>query len=395
MPPSPNRRSARNTRQESVFDRSNTSQLMRWWYTVDQLTLFAILLLMALGAVMVFAAGPAAASRVGLEPMHFVTRQYILLCLSVLILLISSSLPTHIIRQIAALGFITTLLLLMSLPFIGTENNGSVRWITIMGQSLQPSEIAKPCFAVVVAWILSESKRSIGFPGYRIACGLYALIAALLVTQPDFGMTLTYSVMFGAQLFMSGISWAVVMILVVAACIGAYGAYSFLPHVQQRIDRFLDPQQGEFYQVEMAQKAFSHGGIFGTGPGEGQVKWSIPDSHTDYIFAVAGEEFGAIVCLGIIGLYALIVLRGLWRLRTQMDIFILIASVGILSQFGIQAVINIGVATNLLPSKGMTLPLMSYGGSSMIGVAFSMGILLAFTRKRYGGAHVAYNKYGL
>lgn len=366
------------------FDRTNTGMVGRWWWTVDRYLLVGLLLLLATGAVLVTAASPPVASRLGYGEFHFVTRQAAFLLVGLVLMLGVSLLEMKHIRRLAVLGFLGMLGMLLLLPLIGTENKGAIRWVHIAGISLQPSEFIKPFFAVVVAWVFAEGRRAGEFPAYRVALVLYALVAALLIIQPDFGMVVTVSVMFGAQIFLAGLPflWIAVMILVGVA--GVIGAYHALPHVAERINNFLNPEAGDNYQVGKSLEAFQSGGLLGKGPGEGVVKWQIPDSHTDFIFAVAGEEFGALLTLLIVMLYGFILLRGFMRIWRETDLFVLLAATGILVQFGIQAVINMGVAVNLLPAKGMTLPFLSYGGSSMFGIALGMGMVLGLTRRRYG-----------
>ncbi len=366
------------------FDRTNTSLLGRWWWTVDRVGLFALLALIAIGAVLVTAASPPVAARIGLPHYYFVTRQQVFLLLSVGVLIVTSMLREQEIRRMATIGCLASLALMALLPFFGAETKGAQRWINIAGFSVQPSEFLKPCFAVVVAWMFAERRRTVGFPGYRIAIALYALVAFLLIIQPDIGMTMTVSAMFGAQMFLAGLPWLWVVTMGLTGIGGIFLAYLYLPHVTQRIDGFLHPGLTDNYQVEKSLEAFASGGLFGRGPGEGAVKWSIPDSHTDFIFSVAGEEFGAIVCLLIITLYGLIVLRGIWCMRHEENAFVLLAAAGILVQFGVQAVINMGVAVHVLPAKGMTLPFLSYGGSSLLAMAMGMGIWLGLTRRRFG-----------
>lgn len=366
------------------LDRTNTGITGRWWWTVDRYCLLALLLLIATGAVLVTAASPPVAARLGYDEFYFVRQQAFFLVLGLLVMLGMSLLDAKSIRRVAVLGFLGTLALLALLPLIGSENKGAVRWVFIGGVSLQPSELIKPFFAVTVAWVFAEGRRMQGFPAYRIALALYAVLALLLIIQPDFGMVVTVSVMFAAQIFLAGlpILWIAVMALVGAG--GVIGAYYALPHVTKRIDSFLNPELSDNYQVSKSLEAFASGGLLGRGPGEGVVKWRIPDSHTDFIFAVSGEEFGALLTLLIVVLYGFILLRGFMRIWRESDLFVLLAAAGILVQFGIQAVINMGVAVHLLPAKGMTLPFLSYGGSSMMGIALGMGMVLGLTRRRYG-----------
>lgn len=366
------------------FDRRNTSSIGRWWWTVDRPTLFALMALVFLGVFMVVAASPAVAVRIGLPDFYFVTRHEAFLVLAVGIMIIISALTTKDIRRLAALGFAVSLLLMLFLPIIGYENKGAVRWIRFAGMSIQPSEFLKPCFAVLCAWVFAERFKTPDFPSYRVAMMLYGVVVFLLIIQPDFGMVVTVTGMFAIQFFLAGMPFLWVFGMMGFGVMGLIAAYEFLPHVTGRIDRFLNPASGDNYQVEKSLEAFQNGGWFGQGPGEGIVKQHIPDSHTDFIFAVAGEEFGVIFCLLVIGVFAFIVLRGYLRLWKEADMFYILAVSGLLAQFGIQAIVNMGVAVNLLPAKGMTLPFLSYGGSSLVAMALGMGMMLALTRKRYG-----------
>lgn len=367
-----------------TFDRRNTTAFGRWWWTVDRSTLFALMTLVFLGVFMVVAASPAVANRIGLDDFYFVTRHELFLGLAVALMVFISALPVQQIRRLAVLGFAVSLLLMILLPVIGYENKGAVRWIRFAGMSVQPSEFLKPCFAVLAAWVFAERFRHPGFPSYRVAFALYAAVVLFLVIQPDFGMVVTVTGMFGIQFFLAGMPFVWVIGLMFMGIVGAIGAYQFMPHVTSRVDRFLNPASGDNYQVAKSLEAFQSGGWIGRGPGEGVVKQHIPDSHTDFIFAVAGEEFGVLFCLAVIGIFAFIVIRGYSRLWKEPDMFTLIAVSGLLAQFGIQAIVNMGVAVNLLPAKGMTLPFLSYGGSSLVAMALGMGMMLALTRKRYG-----------
>ncbi|MAR56770.1 MAG: putative lipid II flippase FtsW [Rickettsiales bacterium] len=367
-----------------LYDRANASLIGRWWWTVDRPTWFALLLLLVIGAVLVTTASPAVAARIGLGEFHFAQRHYVFLFLTLLTMFGISLLSHQQVRQLAMLTFALAIVCLLLLPVIGFENKGATRWIRIAGLSIQPSEFLKPAFAVFVAWLFAEKFRSTHFPGYRLAIGVYLVCAALLITQPDFGMTVVLTGMFALQFFLAGVSVVWVGALVGFALVGALLAYELLPHVTERIDRFLDPASGDNYQVEKSLDAFASGGFIGRGPGEGTVKEFIPDSHTDFIFAVAGEEYGMLVCLMILGIYAFILLRGFKLIQQRDNLFVILAVAGLLTQFGLQALINMGVAVNLLPAKGMTLPFLSYGGSSSLAMGITMGMLLALTRKQYG-----------
>ncbi len=368
------------------LDRTSTGVMGRWWWTVDRPTLIALFILICIGAVLVTASSPAVAVRIGASPFHFIHRQHIFLVLSLFVMFIVSLQSTQNVRRIAIIGFVTSIALMTLLPFFGTDIKGAKRWINLIGISVQPSEFLKPCMAVLMAWIFHLRNQHVGFPGWRIAIGLYALVVALLLIQPDLGMTVTISATWALQFFLAGLPFVWVIALAVGGGVGLWGAYHLFSHVHKRIDNFLDPASGDNYQVEKSLEAFASGGWLGRGPGEGKVKLQLPDSHTDFVFAVAGEEFGLIACLIIVFIFGFIVIRGMINLRNENDFFTMTAVAGLLAQFGIQAIINMGVAVNLLPAKGMTLPFLSYGGSSLIAIALGMGMMLALTRRRYGSA---------
>jgi len=368
------------------FDRTSTSIAGRWWWTVDRPTLLALFLLICIGAVLVTASSPAVAVRIGASPFHFIHRQHFFLVLSLFVMFIVSLQSAQNVRRLAIIGFLASICLMMLLPIMGIEIKGAKRWLTLLGVSVQPSEFLKPCMAVVMAWIFHLRNQYVGFPGWRIAIGLYVLVVALLLIQPDLGMVVTVSTMWALQFFLAGLPFVWVILLPLGGVCGLFGAYHVFSHVRKRIDNFLDPASGDNYQVAKSLEAFGNGGWFGQGPGEGKIKLSLPDSHTDFVFAVAGEEFGLIACLIIVFLFAFIVIRGMSKIWNEKDFFTMLAVAGLLTQFGIQAIINMGVAVNLLPAKGMTLPFLSYGGSSLIAIALGMGMMLALTRRRYGYA---------
>lgn len=354
----------------------------RWWWTVDRYLIAAIVFLMAIGGVLVTAASPPVAERLNLNPFHFVTRQQFFLVFSFVVMLAISLLSMQWIRRISLIGFAGSIIVLLLLPFFGMETKGSIRWINLFGISLQPSEFLKPFFAITTAWIFSLGQHERGLKPFPISFAIYAICAIMLIAQPDFGMTVTLTAIWGVQIFLAGLPLILVMILLILAVGGMVMAYLFLPHVTKRIDRFIDPSTGDNYQIEKSLEAIQNGGFFGRGPGEGDVKLSLPDSHTDFIFAVAAEEFGLILCLIIISLYGFILIKSVTRLWQERDLFVLIATAGLLTQFTIQALINMGVAVQMFPAKGMTLPFLSYGGSSALSMAICMGMILALTRKR-------------
>ncbi len=372
----------------TALARTDTSVVGRWWWTVDRWTLVAIGLLIAAGGLLTLAASPAVAERIGLEPFHFVKRQFALLVPALALMFGLSLMAPRGVRRIAVLGFIISLALTALTLFGSEEVKGARRWLFLGSWSLQPSEFLKPSFAVTAAWLFAAAKNTPGFPGTWLSAGLLALVTAMLLMQPDFGMVVMVGSVWSVQFFIAGLPLIWIALFAVLATGGAFGAYFTLPHVARRVDLFLDPESGDTYQIDRAMEAFASGGLFGRGPGEGTVKSIIPDAHTDFIFAVAGEEFGAIACLLIVSLFGFVVLRGLGRLMKETDLFALLASAGLLTQFGLQAVINMGVNLSLLPTKGLTLPFISYGGSSLLALAFGMGMLLALTRRRAGTGEV-------
>lgn len=368
----------------TTFTRLDKSVVGSWWWTVDRWTLVAVALLVALGGVMVLAASPAIATRLGLDNFHFVRRQFLYLPVAVMIIFSISLMSPLWVRRLAVIMFGVFSLLTIATLVVGPEVKGANRWLQFGSFTLQPTEFLKPAFAVVAAWMFAEQRRSDEIPGNLISMGLFAFVIALLLMQPDVGMTLVVSAVWFAQFFLAGLPIFWVVLFVIFGIVSAAAAYSLFPHVASRVDRFMDPSGGGNYQIERAMEAFQTGGFFGVGPGDGSVKRQLPDAHTDFIFAVLGEEFGVIICLLVVALFAFVVLRGFSRLMEEKNFFIVLAAAGLLTQFGLQAIINIGVNLRLMPTKGMTLPFISYGGSSMFALAVMMGMLLALSRRRVG-----------
>jgi cell division protein FtsW len=368
-----------------VLSRADTSLLGRWWWTVDRWTLLAIAALIGCGYVMMLAASPAVAERIHVARDVFMLKQVFFLALAALIVVVVSLLSPRGVRRVALAGCAIALALTAMTLVTGAEIKGARRWVSLPGLSLQPSEFLKPCFAVVTAWLLAEGRRTRRSPGMLLAFAVFAVIAVLLKSQPDVGMLVVVTAVFFAQLFVNGLNLVLVGIGVGAIVAAGISAYTFFPHVRSRVTRFLDPAAGDNYQVNRSLEAFGNGGLLGRGPGEGHVKDVLPDAHADFVFAVAGEEFGFILCLIMLSVFAFIVLRGLLRLLAEGDMFVVLASTGLVASFGLQAFVNMASALHLIPTKGMTLPFVSYGGSSVLAVALGVGMLLALTRRRHQG----------
>ncbi len=371
-----------------MFARIDQSPVARWWWTVDRWSLGALALLLGFGSVMSMAASPAVAERLGYAPLHFAERHLVMVPLALAIILGVSLLPPRAVRRLAFIGFALALVGVAMTFAIGAEIKGARRWINLPGFSLQPSEFVKPTFTIVAAWLFAEQKERPRFPGNAISIALFLALVVMLFKQPDLGMAVVVAVVWFAQFFMAGLRlyWAAAGTLVGLA--GFVGAYVWLPHVASRINRFLDTAVSHSYQVNRSIEAFANGGLWGRGPGEGTVKDVLPDAHADFVFAVAGEEFGLVVCVIIVGVFAFIVLRGFSRLLQEGNLFVLLSATGLLIQFGLQAVINMASSLHLIPTKGMTLPFLSYGGSSMLALALGMGMMLALTRRRLGGSEL-------
>ncbi|TIL59367.1 MAG: putative lipid II flippase FtsW [Mesorhizobium sp.] len=361
--------------------RLDKSPVATWWWTIDRWFLAAFLSLMGLGIVLSFAASPAVAQRIGLDSFHFATRQIIFTIPALGVMLAVSFLESRQIRRMALAMLCITLVLMVAVLYIGVEVKGARRWVSLAGVSLQPSEFLKPAFVVICAWLFAEHKRQPDIPGNLFAMLLLALVISLLVAQPDFGQTMLVLGTWGVMFFMAGLPWLWIIALGAVGIGGVFAAYTVFPHVAGRIDRFMTGE-GDTFQVDMGRDALINGGWFGVGPGEGTVKRVIPDSHADFVYSVAGEEFGLIMCFFIMTIFAFIVLRGLGTALKEQDDFTRYAVGGLVTVFGLQSVINMAVNLQLMPAKGMTLPFISYGGSSQIAIAISMGMVLALTRKR-------------
>lgn len=364
--------------------RTDTSLFGRWWWTIDRWTVAAVALLVGFGALLAMAASPAVGARLGVDPFYFATRQITYLVPALIVMFGVSFLAPRDLRRLALIGLGLSLAFVAATFFVGIEVKGARRWIDFGMISLQPSEFVKPTFAVIAAWLFSAARNREMEYGNFASVGLFALVVGLLIIQPDVGMAVVVSTVWFCQFVLAGLAlqWAVGFAVV--GVFAMVAAYFTLPHVASRVDRFLDPASGDSYQVDRSLEAFTNGGLFGRGPGEGNVKSILPDAHSDFIFAVAGEELGVIACLLIVGLFAVIVLRALTRALRENNLFVMLAVSGLAVQFGLQAAINMGSSLRLIPAKGMTLPFISYGGSSLISVALTIGMLLALTRRRVG-----------
>ncbi len=365
-----------------MVSRTNRSPIAEWWWTIDKYILGATIVLMLAGIVLSLAGSPAVAERLGYDTFHFFDRHVAFFFPALAVMIATSFLTPRGARRTAFIVLAISVALMLATLFMGFEVKGSRRWINIAMISLQPSEFMKPAFVVVVAWLFAEHRLRPDIHGDLFTVILLAIVVSLLIAEPDFGQTMLISIAWASLFFISGMPLVWIAALVVASVGGVAAAYTMLPHVAARIDKFLSPSSGDTFQVDKALDSILRGGWFGQGPGEGIVKRVLPDAHTDFIFAVAAEEFGIIVCLALVAVFAVIVFRGLSRSAVSSDPFVRLATVGLVILFGVQSVINMAVNLNLMPAKGMTLPFISYGGSSMIAVAFGMGLLLAFTRRR-------------
>ncbi|MDO6589091.1 putative lipid II flippase FtsW [Loktanella sp. D2R18] len=358
----------------------------RWWRTIDKWTLSCILILFGVGLLLGLASSPPLAAKNGLDPFHYVTRQAIFGGAAMVVMFTVSMMSPTLVRRLAVIGFLCAFAALAMLPVLGTDfGKGATRWYSLGFASVQPSEFLKPGFIVMSAWLLAASQQLGGPPGKLYSFVLTVVIVLILAMQPDFGQACLILFSWGVMYFVAGAPMLLLMVLAGLVVLGGMVAYNSSEHFARRIDGFLSADLDPTTQLGYATNAIREGGFFGVGVGEGQVKWSLPDAHTDFIIAVAAEEYGLICVLVIIALYSVIVVRSLLRLMKERDPFIRLAGTGLACVFGVQAMINMGVAVRLLPAKGMTLPFVSYGGSSLIAGGITVGMLLAFTRVRPQG----------
>ncbi|AJD41822.1 putative lipid II flippase FtsW [Rhizobium mongolense] len=364
-----------------MVSRAERGPLADWFWTIDRFFLAMFIFLMGVGFMLSFAASPAVAERIGLEPFHFVKRHAAFMIPSIAVMIGLSFLTPRQVRRTAILLLVISLAMMVLALFFGIEVKGSRRWVTLAGISVQPSEFMKPAFVVVCAWLFAEHARQPEIPGNLFAIILFGMVAALLVAQPDLGQTILTTAVWGGMFFMAGMPWIWIILLGAGGAGGLLSAYYVFPHVAGRIDKFMTGE-GDTFQIDTAREAIIRGDWFGKGPGEGIVKRIIPDAHTDFIFSVAAEEFGIIFCIALVLLFTVLVLRGLSHAYKEKNDFNRFAVAGLVLQMGIQSIINIGVNLELLPAKGMTLPLISYGGSSMVAICVTAGFILALTRHR-------------
>ncbi len=367
------------------YGRSDTSSAAKWFWEIDKVLVILVAVLIAIGLIAVAAASPAAGQRLSgdgatVAPLYYFYKQLMWIAVAIPVMIFVSMLPKQRARRLCLLGAALLLGALFLVPVIGTEVNGARRWLGSGFTQFQPSEFLKPLYIVAIAWLLSLKEKDRSLPVVPLSALLTGVIALLLMRQPNFGETIIFVSAWVLLVTLSGAPMKMLYLLGAGGVAVVILAYLFYPVATQRIDGFLF-SQGDTYQVESALRTLTHGGLFGVGPGAGTAKFSLPEPHTDYIFSVIGEEFGIIACLAIAILYMTIVVRVLVRLLNEEDKFLVLAGAGLVCQFGLQALINMAVNVHIAPSKGMTLPFISYGGSSMIALAIGMGLLLAFTRR--------------
>jgi cell division protein FtsW len=372
-----------------MVSRAERSALANWWWTIDRWILAAVAALMVSGLVLTMAGSPPVAERLGLSTFHFVHRQVLFLIPSVAVLVAASFLSPRQVRRVALFVFLVSMALIVVALLYGHDIKGSRRWIF----GVQPSEFLKPAFVVLVAWAFSEAGNRRDVPANILAVLLLLVTIVPLILQPDFGQTMLVSLVWAALLIMTGLHWFWVAGIGGAGLGATLLAYKLVPHVRARVLKFIDPGAGggmaDTFQVDTALDSFLSGGWFGKGPGEGTIKRILPDAHTDFIFAVTGEEFGVLACLLIAAIFAFIVVRGLFIAARNEDPFCRFAAAGLVILFGLQSAINMAVNVHLIPAKGMTLPFISCGGSSLISLGLAIGFLIAVMRKRPGSAILA------
>jgi cell division protein FtsW len=368
------------------FSRNDSGIVAQWFWTVDRGLLLAALVLMATGVALSFASSPAAilADESITDPFHYSWRMMVWAGGGATVMFIMSLMSPKGVRRVAVLTLLGGIVVMAALPFIGNEVKGAARWVNLGPFSLQPSEFVKPSLIVFAAWMFAEGQKGQGVPGVSIAFGFWALVVGLLLIQPDIGQTLLTTATFMAVFFMAGVPLKWMAALAAAGAGGLVSLYFTFGHMRDRLSRFTNPETTDTHQIDRASEAIRAGGLFGRGVGEGVMKRHVPDLHTDFIYSVGAEEFGLMLSLTMIGLYAFIIVRGLRRAMKLNDPFEQTAAAGLFTLIGLQACINVAVNLNLIPTKGMTLPFISYGGSSMLAMGLTMGFALALTRRRPG-----------
>ncbi len=364
-----------------LLSRGKNNIFTNWWWTVDKILLGCIVTLIAIGIILSFSASPAVAEREGFGSYHFIKRHLLFAPTALGIVIFLSMQKLKTIRRFALIGYLVAMILVGMTFFLGEANRGASRWIPFFGFTLQPSEFVKPFFIIMAAWLFNGQKQQPDFPGNFLSIALFIITAGTIVVQPDWGMTGVISLVWGAQLVLSGVPFFWIFVLVIVAIIGGTIGYFTFPHFQMRILQFFATGKDIPYQIKRANEAFESSNFFGRGPGEGIARSHIPDAHTDFIYAVIAEEYGFFICLAVVLLYATIVIRALILSCRENNFFIVLSASGLALSFGVQAIINMASTLQLMPTKGMTLPFISYGGSSILASAIGMGMLLAITRK--------------
>jgi cell division protein FtsW len=373
------------TLQTHAFPRTDRSRLGVWWWTTDHILLGATAILIVIGVLLSFGNSPAAAARMNIgDPFHFAVRQCIFAAFGAAILVLVSMLNPRGVRRAAFFIYAASIGMMVALLFMGHHAKGATRWVEIGGFSLQPSEFMKPALIVLASWMFAEGQKGEGVPGVSIAFSFYVIAAALLLMQPDVGQTILITIAFGAAFFMAGVPMKWILGLGGAALAGSISLYFVFDHVASRVNKFLSPETTDTHQIDRAREAIAAGAWFGRGPGEGILKRQVPDVHTDFAYAGAAEEYGLLFSLFLIALFGLLIVRGLYKAMKLSDPFEQVAAGALFVLVGQQAFINIAVNLNLIPTKGMTLPFISYGGSSMLAMGLTMGMALALTRRRPG-----------
>ncbi|MDR1234327.1 MAG: putative lipid II flippase FtsW [Holosporales bacterium] len=352
--------------------------------SIDRVSLLTVTCLICIGVWVSIASTPAVAMKLNLPPFHFVKHHLIMLPISIFVMIIISFLQIRHIRRLSLLGYFTCLILTILTLVMGAEIKGAKRWLVLYGYSLQPSEFFKPILSVINAWLITEQYRDRKFPGIALSLISVGIVIPFLLLQPDIGMTIIIGLSAIGQLFISGLSMIMLTLFLFLGIASFFGLYFTLPHFADRINRFLIGDAGEIdmYQVQKSLEAFKSGGLFGKGPGEGVIKTMVPDSHSDFVFSVIAEEFGFIMCIVIIALFIFLIVRSLLRAMESSNIFNISVVFGITFQIGLQVLINTATSLNLIPTKGMTMPFISYGGSSLLTSAIGIGVLLAVTKRK-------------